>query len=155
MSEPRSAPDSAPLAIFVIVGVVSYQAVMQQTETRIGSHTHEVQNELTQLSDLKDAETGQRGYLITGMDPIWPPTRRARRRQKAIASVSRSRQRQSQTGGPADALESLIADKLAELQETIEVRKTRDFRVRSKHCAVRSRQEVHGQHPSDDPRNDL
>jgi methyl-accepting chemotaxis protein len=118
------------LAIFVIVGVVSYQAVLQQTEDSYWvSHTHEVQNELTQLlSNLQDAETGQRGYLITGLDRYLVPY------TSGTAAVEGDRKRLLQlvSDNPrqvarAEALGPLIADKLAELQETVEVRKTRDF----------------------------
>ena len=118
------------LAIFVIVGVVSYQAVIQQTEDAYWvSHTNEVQNELTQLlSNLQDAETGQRGYLITGLDRYLAPYTSG----SAAADSHRKHLMQLVSDNPrqvvrADALESLIADKLAELQETIEVRKSRDF----------------------------
>jgi methyl-accepting chemotaxis protein len=118
------------LAIFVIVGVVSYQAVIQQTEDAYWvTHTHEVQNELTQLlSSLKDAETGQRGYLITGVDRYLAPYTSG----AAAAEDNRKRILQLVNDNPrqvarAEALAPLIADKLAELQETVEVRRTRDF----------------------------
>jgi methyl-accepting chemotaxis protein len=118
------------LAIFVIVGVVSYQAVIQQSEDAYWvTHTHEVQNELTQLlSSLKDAETGQRGYLITGVDRYLAPYTSG----AAAAGDNRKRLLQLVNDNPrqvarAEALAPLIADKLAELQETVEVRRTRDF----------------------------
>jgi methyl-accepting chemotaxis protein len=118
------------LAIFVIVGVVSYQAVIQQTEDAYWvTHTHEVQNELMQLlSSLKDAETGQRGYLITGVDRYLAPYTSG----AAAAEDNRKRLLQLVNDNPrqvarAEALAPLIADKLAELQETVEVRRTRDF----------------------------
>jgi methyl-accepting chemotaxis protein len=118
------------LAIFVIVGVVSYRAVVQQTEDAYWvSHTHEVQDELTQLlSSLQDAETGQRGYLITGVDRYLAPYTSG----AATAEDNRKRLLQLVNDNPrqvarAQALAPLIADKLAELQETVEVRKTRDF----------------------------
>jgi methyl-accepting chemotaxis protein len=63
------------LAIFVIVGAVSYRSVTKQTEAATWvAHTREVQNQLTQLlSNLEDAETGQRGYIITGIESYLSP----------------------------------------------------------------------------------
>ena len=118
------------LAIFVIVGVVSYQAVVQQAEDSYWvSHTHEVQNELTRLlSNLQDAETGQRGYVITGADRYLAPYTAG----AAAIEGNRKRLLQLVSDNPrqvarAEALAPLIADKLSELQETIDARRTHDF----------------------------
>ncbi len=63
------------LIIVVIVGVVSYRSSIQQTQAADWvSHSHEVQGRMTSLlSALQDAETGQRGYLITGVDRYLAP----------------------------------------------------------------------------------
>ena len=63
------------LTIFVIVGAVAYRSVVRQTDTANAvTHTYAVENELTQLlSSLQDAETGQRGYLISGSDSYLAP----------------------------------------------------------------------------------
>lgn len=118
------------LAIFTIVGAVSYRSVIQQVEAATWvAHTHEVQNRLTRLlSNLQDAETGQRGYVITGVDSYLAPytdgiARVAEARNQLAQLVSDNPREQAR----ADALGPLIADKLAELQETIDIRKTRDF----------------------------
>jgi methyl-accepting chemotaxis protein len=118
------------LAIFVIVGAVSYQSVTKQTEAADWvAHTREVQNQLTQLvSSLQDAETGQRGYVITGVDGYLTPytdgTARAEETRRHLAELVSDNPGQL---ARADALAPLIADKFAELQQTIDVRKTRDF----------------------------
>jgi methyl-accepting chemotaxis protein len=118
------------LAIFVIVGAVSYQSVTKQTEAATWvAHTREVQNQLTQLlSSLQDAETGQRGYVITGVDGYLTPytdgVARAEETRRHLAELVSDNPRQL---ARADALAPLIADKFAELQQTIDVRKTRDF----------------------------
>jgi methyl-accepting chemotaxis protein len=118
------------LAIFMIVGTVSYRSVIQQTDAAAWvAHSHEVQNQLTRLlSSLQDAETGQRGYVITGVESYLAPY------TEGIAQVAEGRKQLAQlvSDNPreqarADALAPLIADKLAELQETIEIRRTRDF----------------------------
>jgi methyl-accepting chemotaxis protein len=121
---------SVTLAIFVIVGAVSYQSVTKQTEAAAWvAHTREVQNQLTQLmSSLQDAETGQRGYVITGVDGYLTPytdgVARAEETRRHLAELVSDNPRQL---ARADALAPLIADKFAELQQTIDVRKARDF----------------------------
>jgi methyl-accepting chemotaxis protein len=118
------------LAIFVIVGAVSYQGVTKQTEAASWvAHTREVQNQLTQLlSNLQDAETGQRGYVITGVESYLAPyadgSARAEENRRHLAELVSDNPRQQ---ARADALGPLIADKLAELQQTVDVRRSRDF----------------------------
>jgi methyl-accepting chemotaxis protein len=118
------------LAIFVIVGAVSYQSATKQTEAATWvAHTREVQNQLTQLlSNLQDAETGQRGYVITGVESYLAPftdgTARAEENRRHLAELVADNPRQQ---ARADAMAPLIADKLAELQQTVDLRRTRDF----------------------------
>ena len=118
------------LAIFVIVGTVAYRSVTQQTEAADWvAHTREVQNQLTQLlSSLQDAETGQRGYVITGVEGYLAPytdgIARAEANRKQLAQLVSDNPRQQ---ARVDSLAPLIVDKLAELQQSIDVRKARDF----------------------------
>src|SRR6266849_3920785 len=118
------------LAIFLVVGIVAYRSVTQQTEAADWvAHTREVQNQLTQvLSNLQDAETGQRGYLITGVDGYLAPyangIARVEENRKSLLRLVSDNPLQKDR---ADALAPLIAEKLAELQQTIDIRKARDF----------------------------
>ena len=118
------------LTIFVIVGGVAYRSVLRQTETANAvTRTYAVENELTQLlSSLQDAETGQRGYLITGADSYLAPY------TAALPAIAQ--QRAELAGLVADnpdqlahldALGPLVSQKLAELQETIDLRRNKDF----------------------------
>jgi methyl-accepting chemotaxis protein len=118
------------LTIFVIVGAVAYRSVIRQTDTANAvTHTYAVENELTQLlSSLQDAETGQRGYLITGSDSYLAPYTAAlpaiaQQRTELASLVADNPDQQAHL----DALEPLIAEKLAELQQTIDLRRTKDF----------------------------
>ncbi len=113
-------------AILIIIGFVSYQSATRliETSSRV-EQTQERLNKLEQLlSELKDAETGQRGYILTGEEPYLEPY------QTAIASVDGeiknlrtlttlhpNQQRQ------LDALEPLIAKKLAEVNRLVDLRK--------------------------------
>jgi methyl-accepting chemotaxis protein len=118
------------LAIFVIVGAVSYRSVTKQSEAAVWvAHTREVQNQLTELlSSLQDAETGQRGYVITGVDSYLAPytdgSARTEQIRRHIAELVADNPRQQ---ARVDALAPLIAEKLAELQQTVDVRRARDF----------------------------
>ena len=119
------------LAIFVIVGTVSYQSVTKQTDAASWvAHTREVQNQLTELlASVQDAETGQRGYVITGIDSYLAPytdgSARAEEIRRHLAQLVEDNP--AATGTAIDTLASLIADKLAELQQVIDVRKAHDF----------------------------
>ncbi len=79
--------------------------------------------ELTAL--LKDAETGQRGYLITGvdayLDPYTAATGDANRELKSVRELTSDNPNQQ---ARLDKLEPLITDKSAALKETIDLRKT-------------------------------
>ena len=123
------------LAIFVIVGAVAYRSVTQQTEAADWvAHTREVQTVLADLlSNLQDAETGQRGYVITGAESYLAPytdgTARAEDNRKRLAQLVSDNPRQQLR---ADSLTPLIADKFAELQQTIDLRRTGDFAAAQK-----------------------
>jgi PAS domain S-box-containing protein len=73
------------------------------------------------LSTLKDAETGQRGYLLTGKDAYLEPYEAARAhlpRELAAAQASIP-VIYGQTSANLSRVRSLISEKLAELAETI------------------------------------
>jgi methyl-accepting chemotaxis protein len=115
---------------FVFVGAVSYRSVTEQTEAaKWVSHSHAVQNQLLLLlSNLQDAETGQRGFVITGIDSYLDPYRTG----VAQAGQSRTQLLNLVADNPTQAarvaaLAPLIDAKLAVLQQTIDIRRTRDF----------------------------
>src|ERR1700761_2978541 len=114
------------LVLFVIVGAVAYRAVVKQTEAAEWvDHTHQVKDELSGvLENLQDAETGQRGFLITGVDSYLEPYTQGiadigQHREELARLVSDNPKQQARL----TALAPLIADKLAELQETISARR--------------------------------
>ncbi|MBV8269289.1 MAG: CHASE3 domain-containing protein, partial [Planctomycetaceae bacterium] len=99
-----------------------------EDERRV-AHAHEVVGAITDtLSLLKDAETGQRGYLITG-DPVYlkpydvalASIRDALRRLEALTADSPSQQSR------IAAVEGHVAPKLAELAEAIRLRRESGF----------------------------
>jgi len=83
------------------------------------SHTREVQTQLTlMLSTLQDAETGQRGYLLTGLDEYLEPYESAERGIDGVVAELRSltadNPRQQEQ---LDLIEPLITQKFDELGE--------------------------------------
>jgi methyl-accepting chemotaxis protein len=117
------------LAILVAISGVSYRSTGKLTDTAASvTHTHEVLERLEALlSDMKDAETGQRGYIITGEERYLEPFRAAQ-----VASNQDIKALRNLTGDNVnqqrrlDTLESLIngkEGKFAELQETIDARR--------------------------------
>src|SRR5580693_1186687 len=63
----------------LLMALVSYRNanLLIDTEHWVG-HTHQVRAELADLlSELKDAETGQRGYIITGDESYLEPYKSA------------------------------------------------------------------------------
>jgi methyl-accepting chemotaxis protein len=108
------------------IGIVAYRGINSLTNTsRLVTHTHEVLEHIANvLSLLQDAETGQRGYIITGDDAFLQPY------QTGIGSLPNvvKELRQLTADNPnqqkrIDEAEPLIAAKLAELKQTIDLRR--------------------------------
>jgi methyl-accepting chemotaxis protein len=117
------------LAILVVIGGVSYRSTGTLTETAASvTHTHEVLERLeAALSDMKDAETGQRGYVITGEERYLEPFRTAQvtssQDLKALRNLTADNVGQQRR---LDTLESLINGKdgkFAELQKPLDARR--------------------------------
>lgn len=113
-------------AILVGIGIVSYRSLTGLVETSNQAvHSHKVLEKLEKLlSQIKDAETGQRGYLITGQEPYLEPY------YAAIEVVDQQVNdlRRLTTANPnqqrrLDTLEPLIAQRLAMSKQIVDVRK--------------------------------
>src|SRR6266849_4746776 len=117
-------------AILVFVGWQSYRNTARFAEAaQWREHTYEVLNSLDNaVSRLSDAETGQRGYLLTGEESYLEPYRAAIKNidqkigdLKSLTSDNPNQQKRIQI------LEPLVEKKLAELQMTIDLRKSEGF----------------------------
>jgi methyl-accepting chemotaxis protein len=111
--------------LLMAVGAVAYTNINKLSSTaQWVSHTHEVLEHIAGvLSLLKDAETGQRGYLITGDEPFLEPYRTG---SGEVLNVVKEL-RKLTADNPAqqkrlDSLESLVVARLAELKQTIDLR---------------------------------
>ncbi|HEY9665925.1 MAG TPA: CHASE3 domain-containing protein, partial [Coleofasciculaceae cyanobacterium] len=117
-------------AILIIIGVVSHQSATRliETNSRV-AQTQERLNKLEELlSQMKDAETGQRGYLLTGeeryLEPYKTATASIDREIKHLRKLTANYPNQQRQ---LDALESAMKNKLAELKGTIDLRKYQGF----------------------------
>jgi PAS domain S-box-containing protein len=118
------------IAVIIITGIgtISYLSLLRFKENaRLVVHTREVlESSEALLSLLKDAETGQRGYLLAGersyLEPYEAATGMALERQiellrQLIADNPHQQKR-------LDVLETVIRKRLAELKRKIEIRQT-------------------------------
>ncbi len=116
------------MLIIGIVGIRSYVEIQQAREmNRWVIHTRQVMEGLGQiLSELKDAETGQRGFVLTGEERYLEPYKAATTNMpKTIETVSSLIQDNPEQLKSLQQLSKLSGDKLAELQETIELRRVK------------------------------
>lgn len=118
------------LAILALVGALAYQSSLQYVEaSRRVAQTHEALAALEEIfSLLNQAETGQRGYIITGDESYLP------RRDAAIARIGGLTLKFKQlTADEAEQqrripeLARLIAARLALLDQVLEARKIQGF----------------------------
>jgi methyl-accepting chemotaxis protein len=118
------------LVILVVLGVTSYRntrGFIDAIDLKV--HTYQVLGNLEgTLSVLQDAETGQRGYIIVGEDRYLEPyqagTTAVKQTMQNLRSLTADNANQQRR---LDALAPLIASKIAELKETIDLRKSKGF----------------------------
>lgn len=113
-------------AILSTISFISYRSLTAfiNASNQV-TYTQDFLTELEDLvSSLKDAETGQRGYLLTGneryLDPYYAAVREVGQALKALEKLTAAhhpnQQQQIQT------LELIATQKLTELKQTIELR---------------------------------
>ena len=116
----------AGLVLIAAIGLSAYVSTQRLIEqNRSVAHTYEVVKDLEHaLSALKDAETGQRGFILTGEDRYLEPYDAAAGEIQhdidALIELTRDNPVQQES---LQQIEKLSAAKLAELRETIELRK--------------------------------
>jgi PAS domain S-box-containing protein len=114
------------LAALLGIGTIAYANFLRLQQTKAWvNHTHEVIEKLgTLISTLKDAETGQRGYLLTGdaeyLQPYDSATSAIDTEFKDTQSLTQDNPTQQQR---LREIHPLIDRKMAELLQTIELRR--------------------------------
>jgi signal transduction histidine kinase/CHASE3 domain sensor protein/DNA-binding response OmpR family regulator len=128
---PPSALAGFAIAILtvIVIAIASYLVLDDRAQMAVRiTNALEVRQHLREvMSSVQDAETGQRGFLLTGEEQYLAPFTNSRAVLPAEIKVTRDllndRRDQLQR---LSALESLIAEKLNELTETIELRRRGD-----------------------------
>jgi methyl-accepting chemotaxis protein len=123
------------LVILIAIGAVSYTSTAKFMDSATWvAHTYEVLDDLAGfLAAMQDAETGQRGYVITGEDRYLEPYRNA----AGVADQNLKNLRRLTADNAAqqrrlDALEPLVASRFAELREIIALRRDKGFEAAAK-----------------------
>src|ERR1022692_4888472 len=115
----------AVIVIFVIAEL-SYQSIqIRAAHTTALNHTNAVQLQLNLLlSELKDAETGQRGFLLTGLESFLEPYNLAGTSLPAeLATLRRLTADNPDQQRYLDTLEPTVTQKLDELAQTIALKR--------------------------------
>jgi len=115
--------------LLLAIGTVSYRSISKLTSTsQWVTHTHEVLEKVAAvLSLLKDAETGQRGYVITGDEAYLEPYNTGS--TEVLNVVKELRQLTADNPNQQkriDAAERLIPARLAVLAQGVDLRRAGD-----------------------------
>lgn len=118
------------VAVLIVIGGVSYGTTAKLVDSLDWlTHTHRVLDQVEALlSTMDNAETGQRGFIITGKESYLQPYEGARdaaeQKLKDLRELTADNAIQEHR---LDALEPLVAEKFAELQAIIELRRRKGF----------------------------
>ncbi|MBD1837041.1 PAS domain S-box protein [Coleofasciculus sp. FACHB-64] len=116
--------------LLVSIGGISYRSITQLVQANNSvDDTFTFINQLDDVfSGIKDAETGQRGYIITGdeayLQPYYTATAKVNQQVEFLKGLAGNNLNQQQKLG---TLESLTASKFSELKRSIELRKNKGF----------------------------
>ncbi|MGC2325003.1 MAG: PAS domain S-box protein [Terriglobales bacterium] len=118
------------LAALIVIGGVSYFSLVRLHEDRVSvDHSYQVIVALRLvLSTITDAETGERGFIITGQEGFLQPYQQAVSSLRAdLGSLRRLTADNRMQQGRLDALEPLVAERLLLLQQAVEARRGTGF----------------------------
>ena len=127
------------LVILIFIGGTAYQSIahlLKSEDWRAHTH-HVIATGDDFLIDLINAETGQRGYIITGnesyLEPFQMEVNQASQDAKTLRELTQDNPHQQQR---LDRLDPLVAAKLGDLRATIELRKKQGFEVAAQHVST-------------------
>jgi methyl-accepting chemotaxis protein len=118
------------VVLFLIIGFTSYRATNQLVDaSEWREHSYQVISGLESLkASMIDAETGERGYLLTGdeghLEPYRSALARVEQQQSNIRTLTADNPRQQVR---VERLARLIASRLAFLSDVIQVRRDKGF----------------------------
>lgn len=125
--------------ILVVIAAVGYRSTHRLIENDDSvSHTQQVRRELTDLlSEIKDAETGQRGFVITGDNSFLDPYHTALGElEKTFADLRNITADNAAQQRRLDSARPLIDEKLTELKTTIDQRRSAGFEATARVVAA-------------------
>jgi methyl-accepting chemotaxis protein len=138
------------LVMLIGIGALAYRAIDQLTQTSYEvTQAHTVLERITNLlSLLKDGETGQRGFIITGVDNYLEPYQLAVEGvpalQKELRQLTAALPLQQKR---LDSVDKLVTDRMTELKLVIDIRRQSGLEAATKRI-----QEGHGKKVMDDIR---
>jgi methyl-accepting chemotaxis protein len=121
--------------LLLAIGGIAYRSIDSLISTSYWvTHTHQVIEDTAGVQTaLTDAETGQRGFVITGdaayLEPYESAILALPRLLEQLRDLTRDNPAQQKR---IDQVESLSASKLAELKRVIEIRRTAGFEAAAK-----------------------
>src|SRR5262245_43157374 len=111
------------LAANLLASIFALWRLEANDSTVLGSAQHLRQLEAT-LSTIKDAESGQRGYLLTGEERyLRPYLESVDKRGEDLARLRESSEGPEERAG-IDGLEGVVSDKFRELEDTVTLHRT-------------------------------
>ncbi|MEH1946629.1 MAG: response regulator [Nostoc sp.] len=123
------------LATLTTIGLISYQSTNELIETsRKESHTYQVLSQLEDLNlQLTNAETGQRGYIITGEQRYLEPYNAAIQvLNQKVREIQRLTVDNPNQQNRLDILQPLLTERMAVMKEVIELRQSQGLEASQK-----------------------
>jgi CheY-like chemotaxis protein/signal transduction histidine kinase len=120
---------AAAVATLLLIALFGYRSLDSANEsTELTTHTMEVmQRTDTLISSVKDAETGERGFLLTNRESYLEPYSNARASLPGqLRELQRLTSNNPQQQQELSELQRLIEDKLTELQRTLDLKRAGD-----------------------------
>lgn len=120
------------LIMFIVVSISSYQNIEDIKNNEVWvNHTNDVIIKIKQIKgDLKDAETGKRGFLITGVESYLEPYNEAVVSiNKDISDLKALTSHNTNQQEKIELLKPKVQDKLNELKKAIDLRKNSGFQA--------------------------
>jgi Amt family ammonium transporter len=117
------------LLLLTIGGTSLWSQLRSEAAIKSDRHAQEVQNGMLRfLSIIEDAETGQRGYLLTGDERYLEPYRAAHASfEDNFQSLRKAMEDSADQQKRLADLEPVVAAKMQELQETVALRREHGF----------------------------
>lgn len=123
------------LATLTTIGLISYQSTNELIETSAKeSHTYQVLSQLENLNlQLTNAETGQRGYIITGEQRYLEPYNAAIEvLNQKVNELQRLTADNPNQQNRLDILEPLLTERMAVMKDVIELRQSQGLEASQK-----------------------